>query len=370
SIDGSYTYYVDIDDITLEGTAAAALPVPAPMPVPAPTPTLSPGSPAPDPAPSTGTGTIQETMKVSGRFLYDSCGEKVILRGFNKMVVWEDWTGVPRDGMPAYTEIKKTGANSVRIVWVYTENTTAAEMDAAISNAIKTGLIPIIEIHNQTCQWSHEAVQTVTNYWTSPEILRVIQKHQRYLLLNFANEMGDFYTTDDSFRSEYAAAIKQMRVAGIHVPIIIDGSQCGQDIGILQRTGPWLTEQDPDHNLMFSLHIYWTDNDPLRITKAITDSVNMNLPLMIGEFANAFGASCNEPIAYKTIIKECTINEIGYLPWSWDPQNGCPNHSMTRDDTYDGLWGWGLEVAVTDPYSIKNTSVTPYSVQNGGSVCR
>jgi mannan endo-1,4-beta-mannosidase len=38
---------------------------------------------------------------------------------------------------------------------------------------------------------------------------------------------------------------------------------------------------------------------------------------------------------------------------------------MTADSTYDTLFGWGLEVAVTHEFSIANTAVRPYSMVTG-----
>src|SRR5690606_24248087 len=48
---------------------------------------------------------------VQGAKLFDRCGEEVVLRGVNKMSVWTDRQGND------FSEIAKTGANSVRIVW-------------------------------------------------------------------------------------------------------------------------------------------------------------------------------------------------------------------------------------------------------------
>jgi len=307
-------------------------------------------------------------MRVVGRFLYDACGEKVVLRGVNKMVVWVDWVDTPRDGMPMYTEIAKTGANAVRIVWITGENTTPEELDRAIARCIEQGMIPMIELHDQTCDWSHEGIQSLTDFWTQPEIVAVIQEHQKFLLVNFGNEIGDWNVTDDQFKTEYESAVAQMRAAGIHVPIVIDGTKCGQDVDVLLRNGPYLMQADPDTNLMFSVHMWWTDNKPQRVSDAIHEAVNANLPLLVGEFAHK-GVGCSGAIPYVTILEECQEHEIGYFPWSWDHQNGdCSEHSMTTGSTesYETLWGWALEVAVTDPNSIQNTSVRPQSILTGG----
>lgn len=307
------------------------------------------------------------TMRVEGRFLFDTCGEKVVMRGVNKMVVWVDWEGTARDGMPMYTEIAKTGANAVRIVWVTGEGTTAEEMDRAISNCVDQRMIPMIELHDQTCDWSHEGIQSLTDYWTRADIVEVIQRYEAYLLVNFGNEIGDWNVTDEQFKTEYEAAIQQMRAAGIRVPIIIDGTKCGQDVDVLLRNGSYLIDADPEHNLMFSVHMWWTDDNPQRVTDAIHTAVAQELPLVVGEFAHA-GVGCAGAIPYRTILQECQEHEVGYFPWSWDHQNGdCAEHSMTTDssETYETLWGWALEVAVTDPNSIQNTSVRPRSLVEG-----
>ena len=64
-------------------------------------------------------------FRVEGRFVYDKYGEKVILVGVNKMIIWMDI-----DGLPSFPEIAKTGANCVRIVW--TSDGTAEQLDTAI----------------------------------------------------------------------------------------------------------------------------------------------------------------------------------------------------------------------------------------------
>jgi len=336
SVAGTKNFVLDIDDIGVSQS-------PVPVPTPTPTPTVNP-------VPS---GT---TMKTDGRFLYDACGQQMVLRGVNHMTCWTDWDGTPRDGLPMFSEIAKTGANVVRIVWIYTEGTTVAELDRAVTNAAASGLIPMIEIHNKTCEWSTAAVTEVLNWWISPDVVAMIKKHQKYLLVNFANEMGYGGLSSYSFIAEYTRAVTAMRLAGIRTPIVIDSSGCGQEEAQIMNSAPKLIANDPDHNLVFSLHIYWTDQNAARIQKAVGDSVALNIPMIIGEFAHK-SVDCSTPILYKEIIKQAQLNQLGYLPWSWDKDNACAEHSMTKDNYYASLWGWGLEVMVTDPNSVKNTSV-------------
>lgn len=296
-------------------------------------------------------------FRVAGRFLYDKCGEKVILRGVNKMIVWTDINGA------SFPEIAKTGANCVRIVW--TTDGAVSKFDAAIEKCRDNKMIPIVELHDATGKW--DSLSYCVDWWVKPEVVSIIEKHEEYLLVNIANEVGNQVPEDD-FKKGYITAVKRMREAGIHVPLIIDAAKWGQDIDILQATGPDIIGEDPDRNLLFSVHMWWPDiygwNDQ-KIINEIDESVEMNLPLMVGEFGNT-AANCNGIINYKLIIKECQENQIGWLAWSWGPGNSdCEDMDMTEDSKFETLHGWGEEVAVTDPNSLKNTSVIPKFMQNG-----
>jgi mannan endo-1,4-beta-mannosidase len=306
-------------------------------------------------APATAQSGQYPGFRVEGRYLYDRFGNKVILYGINKMVIYTD-----RDGIPAFPEIAKTGANVVRIVWL-TEG-SPEELDIAITNAINNQLIPLVDCHDSTGEW--DSLQVCVDYWVRSDVLAVLKKHEAYLLINIANEAGKDIMPDDKYRAGYELAIWRMRAAGIHVPLIIDSSGWGQDINGLQDNGPYLIQIDPDHNLMFSIHMWWPSAwRGAGVTQFVIDeikkSVDLDLPLIVGEFANK-GPGCSCCIPYRTIIEQCALNEIGYLPWSWGPGNGdCGEMDMTEDGTFDTLHGWGLEVAITSTYSIRNLAVRP-----------
>jgi mannan endo-1,4-beta-mannosidase len=224
-------------------------------------------------------------FRVIGRHLYDKCGEKVILRGISNPNIWFEQNGIPR-----YAEIAQTGANVVRIVWQI--NGAATVLDEAITNCIAEKMIPMVELHDATGDWSK--LQDCIDYWTSAEVMEVIKEHEEYLLVNIANECGDNNVSSTSFRSGYTSAVSQMRNAGIHVPLIIDGTDWGKNINILQSQGPSLIDADPDHNLLFSVHMWWpamygyTEND---IVNEIAASVEMGLPLIVGEFRKCMEAA-------------------------------------------------------------------------------
>jgi len=294
-------------------------------------------------------------FRIEGRHLYDAHGNKVVLVGINKMVIWTD-----RDGIPAFPEIARTGANAVRVVWL-TEG-SAEELDIALTNAITHKLIPIVDCHDSTGKWG--LISKCVDYWVRPDVAAVLKRHESYLLLNIANEAGSGVEPPLRHRAAYELAIRRIRATGLHLPLVIDAQGWGQGIDELQLNGPYLLSADPDHNVMFSIHMWWPSssrgpNVAQEVIDEIAQSVEMELPLLIGEFANK-GPGCTCCIPYRTIIEEAHRNEIGYLPWSWGPGNGdCAEMDMTADGTFNTLQNWGLEVAITSPHSIQAIAVRP-----------
>jgi mannan endo-1,4-beta-mannosidase len=324
----------------------------------------------------------RQTFYTIGRYLYDRLGNRVILRGINKMSVWD--AGDP-DGAISFREIRQTGANTVRIVWAIrtdlqpgASNTDPNRLDTLITNAKQHHLIPMIELHDATGNWSR--LPDLVSYWTQPSILSIIQKHQAYLLINIGNEVGDDTVTHAQFITGYTSAIQAIRTAGIHAPLVIDAPEWGKNLAVLDATATALLATDPEQNLLFSVHLYWgiaSGADANFIRTHLQQSVALNYPLIVGEFSQfgAFAGAGNSvcspkgEIDYATILEVCHQHEIGWYAWEWGPGNDfndplCVVMDMTRDRRFATLKpGWAEEVAISSPYSIKNTAVTPPTLQ-------
>ncbi len=317
------------------------------------------------------------TLYVNGRYLYTPCDEKVVIRGVNKMIVW---TGNLNLRKATYGEIRKTGANCVRIVWLVNPGQNEVDagpdgLDKTIQDCIDNKMIPMVELHDATGYWP--GLQQCVDYWISPAVLNVVKKHEKYLLLNIANECGDEKVSDALFKAGYENAINQIRAAGIKCPLVIDASDWGKNLGQLRNTGQYLVNIDSEHNLLFSVHMYWAVSDgadAAYITNELQQSVDMNLPFIVGEFSYKFnrGKECTLETDYNAIIKMCRENEIGWLAWEWGPGNEfadptCDIMNMTMDSYFNTLKDtWAKVVAETSPYSIQNTSVTSKYILNGG----
>lgn len=301
---------------------------------------------------------------VDGRFLHDRCGERVVLRGVNEMIVWSDG----RDGVPEFAEIAETGANSVRIVW--TAEGSAEELDRAIRNALAAKLIPMVELHDATGDFSKLA--SLVNYWTRADVLAVIARHEQALLVNIGNEVGGGNVDATTWEAGYIDAIGRLRAAGVTPPLIVDAPRWGQDIDRLQNSGPKLVAADPAHNVMLSVHMWWADGTAERIQAELRESVALGLPLLVGEFGPYAVHECpKHAFDFVALLAEAQAQGIGWLPWSWGnvKNRDCPGYfDMTTDGTYAGLSGWGRRVAVDDPNSIQKTAVRPWSLTHAG--CR
>ncbi|WP_020207583.1 cellulase family glycosylhydrolase [Gilvimarinus chinensis] len=290
---------------------------------------------------------------VKGRHLYDACDARIVLMGPNRMVYWLD-----RTGLSSFSEIAKTQSNAVRIVWSVEGKPT--ELDTVLKNARRFELVPIIELHDATGDWSK--LKLLVDYWTRPDIAAVIARHEAYTIVNIGNEVGDKVALDD-YIAGYSKAIKRLREAGYKTPLMIDAPGWGKDIDTLQVAGPKLIDADPKHNLLLSVHMWWPAmwgyNDA-RVRAEIIESVEAELPLIIGEFGDRWDDSEGGAIPYRTIIKTALEYNISFLPWSWGPGNNPQKHlDMTEDGSVEGLTGWGREIMLDENYAIAKNAVKP-----------
>lgn len=267
-------------------------------------------------------------------------------------------------GLPSFREIEKTGANTVRIMWMTWRDAHLAE--DAVANAIDLGMIPILELHDATGKW--EELEDVVDYWLQDDMLDIIKKYEQNMIVNIANEAGDYEVTDEQYLKGYKTAVQRLRDAGIRTPLMIDAAGWGRDEEQLLRAAPELLEFDPHHNLIFSWHPWDPGDQEERITNAMERSIELDIPLIIGEFSHTT-VGCEGNVPYRHIMAEAERLGIGWLAWSWGPGNSdCESMDMTTDATFESLKSWGLETAVTDPNSLKNTSARPHSMVHGSCI--
>lgn len=307
-----------------------------------------------------------------GKYLSDKCGNKVILRGVNMGSVY-----AVNFGLKEIEEIEKTGANSVRIVleknykdWSNggaVTPLTAAKIEPIITACLAKGMIPVLELHDFTGSANVTAdLPKAVQWWTSNDIKSMLQKYQKSIILNIANEPDAGSASDAGYANVNKDAVKSLRNAGYSCPIMIDAPNWGKDHVFFSYKAKELMEADPLHNLIFSVHAYWPTNGAFGNYADATITSNFNvlkqldLPIVLGELAHADiqnGLVYN--INYRLLMKLCQESEFGYMAWWWGFNNnpGANNQlSMTNDGLYTGLANAGKVIAIDDVNSIKNTS--------------
>lgn len=335
------------------------------------------------------------TFTINGTALQDPCGNTVVIKGMNKMAVFDE--GDP-NGDRYFPEIAKTGSNAVRIVWQRTysngSNANPAQLDKLIANCINQKMIAVVEMHDATCNLA--GLNDVVNYWKSAPILAIIKKYENALLVNIANEAGDYAVTASQFTSAYKSAISELRNVGIKAPLIIDAPDCGKNLELVVPIASQLIQHDPLHNIMVSTHPYWSIKagaTPAFIAAQLNAAVSASVPLLLGEVAGYGGwpgqgvdaaksCSAEGQVDYKSILVEAEKHKIGWMLWEWGPGNGfydrdpvvlCPAMDITTDGTYATIEAikpgdpnaWAKDAVITGSYSMKNTAQKTAYMMNG-----
>jgi mannan endo-1,4-beta-mannosidase len=324
------------------------------------------------------------TFYTDGRHLHDPNGNKVILRGIN-LPLLDDWN-FPQSNKLA--DLVQTGANAVRIQWYLNYGNpsrptyTLADLDTFLTQCKVSSIIPILGLWDVTCQPDPTLVNTqLMPWWTSTEVVNVLNKHKQYLIINLANELGAVRWSEDpvsaliEFKNAYKSALTNIR-DHLHMPVIIDAPDCGTSIDPWIEIGQELIDSDPDRNLLLSVHSYWAVYDGIQY---IDTAVNLNLPIVFGEVANKQdetiagvtkfcfydldGLQQNQPpqfaFTYQNLLQILKTNEIGWLAWSWSPDS-CTSRNLGKYDensVFQGLTEpFGDDIVNHPDYGLKNSA--------------
>ena len=354
---------------------------------------------------------MEKIFNVIGAKLLDPCGKPVLLRGVNKMFVFEQ-DPMKRVGENILPEIAKTGANCVRIVWSMKRfnvnntliDTSTKELDALITNCKAQKMIPIIGLWDFTgdadSRSGFDRLSEYVDFWTRQDVLLVLKKHQNVLLINIANEAAPECDDSDEqlnqllpeFIQAYTDVIIKMRTVGIKVPLIIDGLDFGKSLKCFSfiRTGQTINTAtellgiDSQKNLIFSFHSYWpkrfTDNQSFVediFNKAVADGycfIDAELS-KYGGFADGESV-CDDKgeVDYPRFAKLCTKNKVGYMLWEWGPGNefdnpACIKMNMTTDGTFAGLKDWGKTIVNDNKFGFQVAGRFTNYIKSGFQKC-
>lgn len=318
-------------------------------------------------------------IHVSGKHILGPCGDTLILKGVNYAPYNWGWTSTQlRLG-----QIALSGANCVRMPWYVTTPdgptpqavyNNLVLLDSALSKCIKYKMIPIIELHDQTCQNNPANLITTSNWFVQPAVKTLINKYKHSIILNIANEAlwvawaGNTLTAQSSFSNTYNTIVNTIRSNSITVPIMIDGPECGTNLDVLANIGGAMLNADPLQNLIFSAHAYWNtyaNNDSLQALNKINYALSKNIPFVFGEVANLQDGNnmCQYTLNYKPWIKILKQKKIGWLAWSWD-NDGCAARQITTNGNYNSLTVFGNDIINNSIYGLNVGTIKSLYLMN------
>jgi hypothetical protein len=319
------------------GSAPAARGIDCRVGVPEPTTppiTLNPNPPRG--AVSKPAGVASRGFFVTGGRLYDKFGNELAMRGLNNPHIWFD----PGDQYLAYNALDNLaafGANTIRVVWE--TSGTATLLRRILRHVVELRMVPVVELHDVTGSSSNASLLSMAAYWTQADVKQVLLDYEEFVLVNIANEWSG-----SDFRGGYTAAVAQMRGAGLNHVLVIDANDFGQGASAIFTDGAALVTADPQHNLLFSVHMYGQYTSRATITQTLQQAGSTGLALVVGEFGWQAG---NPPVAIDAdfIMSECVRLKLGYLAWSWKGNDASQAYlDMAADWEGMMLTSWGTRV--------------------------
>jgi len=270
---------------------------------------------------NTGTGLFVKNGKI-----YDPSGTEFIPMGYNIAL-----------GRSALA--KANHANIVRIVSVTPDygngwNTTVAQHRSCVEETIVNKLVPMLEMHDATGSVPEPAWSNIKKYWKSAEVVKMAKDHEKYLLINIANEHD--FASDEAWRDEYVALIKELRTLGVNNMVVLDpGFAFGQGPNGVKKYFQAIIDADPQHNVLFSIHIYaywrteekrsevgvWNSapnggGDPWSAEDEFQWFKDHHVPVILGEFAWHTPSSDNVVQTNgATLINAVTSRGFGFMFW-------------------------------------------------------
>jgi len=271
---------------------------------------------------------------VNGTKIYDGNGAIFKPVGCNTLFMYWD-----KGGEKTISGMGKTSANCVRMFWATDSNVPVSDLEDAIRSAVDNQLAVIVGIWDATGKWNH--LHRCVDYWLRDDVKAVVQKYEKYFMLNIANEAGDETIPEEDFEKKYIEVVKKLRDAGYRVPLMIDPANWGRDERYILNCGEKILASDPLKNIIFSWHP-WDINQPRsRYTNAIRASIEKNLCMIVGEFSH-LGANYEGPLDWRPLVEECNRYDIGWLPWAWCLAGD--KHNIVENFDLEQITLWGKQV--------------------------
>jgi mannan endo-1,4-beta-mannosidase len=255
-------------------------------------------------------------FKVDGTKLLDVNNKEYIMRGVNMSWTWYKSTGIAQ-----LEAIQRAGSNTVRIVlsdglrdgW---QKDDAETVTMLIDKCKQLKMVAVLEVHDATGSEKIPDLEAAAQYFA--DLANVLKGKESTVIINIANEWHN-RSANENWRDGYLSAISIIRKAGLQHCIMVDAGGYGQKAPTIHEYGKELLAADPEHNLLFSVHMYGGAGNTERIKPYIDGVINQGLALCIGEFG---WYHSDGDVDEDQILSYCREKNVGWLAWSWYGNGG------------------------------------------------
>lgn len=291
------------------------------------------------------------TFSTQGNQIVDPCGNTFIPKGVNYSLL-DDWNFPDNlnNGKERSSEIIQANPNTVRIMWYVDYGNPGrpaynlSHLDSVISRFARANIVSIIELHDFTHIHTDTTLfnTKMIDFWTSPDVLTLLDKHKSHVWLNVANEYGPAmypadlgYTLNPNYNAQvlvwaehYKNVIQSLRSAGIEVPIVVDAPNYSLDIQATLAHGADFVNADPLKRVILSNHAYWNES-VANLQNIVNQLSALSFPVIFGEIGNV-DAACGSITNYTSLIQQAENKNLGWLAWTWN-RDMCPDRNMTAN---------------------------------------
>ncbi len=307
--------------------------------------------------------TAAGSLFVNGKDLLDATGAPFLIRGLNNAHGWYDPCGQYM-AYRALDGIAATGANAVRIGWAFDSidplgpvtgapekpvlGTTPTLLAEILHRVVELEMVSIVSANDATGQITPDwPLQMAEQYAASgaPGYQEVLQAYTPFLIVEIANEWNGL---DADYFTAYDNAIQHLRASGIDNLLMVSGNDWGQGCDAILSHAAQLLDADPDHNLIFDLHVFTNltyggvgGGTAEMVQGCLDDLAAADIPVLIGEFGPIHAGG---DVAYQTLIERADAHGQGFTPWLWFGDTEYPTLNM-HEGSWDGpINDWGLSV--------------------------
>lgn len=299
-------------------------------------------------------GTAADVYHAMGRYLYDPCGERIVVRGVEQMFWNTSWIS------PSFVdEIAKTGANTIRILPQIDPPTPDGQsvipldgVEQLIQKALDGKMLVDVAVNGGKDP----------NVYVRDDVKTLLLAHERNLVIHAKGE--SYESTAEEWATDSKNVVTMLRAAGYRAPLYILATNGGRNLPVILDKGQEILDADPLKNVVFGWQAYWGDSNyyqnlfGMTLAEAVAQAGAAPFVIQVGLLRTT---DPNETMAYSAVMADAQAQELGWLWWDWRMSTD----NLTTDGTYGHWASVGEDVAVSNVNSIQNTAVKTFFQLNG-----